>query len=70
MFTRRLTWPDRRDDYVFRFRGYDVGRCHLQRMAGNQLKWSWSIYFGFAYCATRRLATVPLDGVADTLEEA
>jgi hypothetical protein len=73
MFTRRITWPDNpdsRDDYVFRFNGYDVGRCHIQGMAGNQRKWTWAIYFGCAYCAARRLAAVPLDGAADTLEGA
>lgn len=73
MFTRRITWPDNpdsRNDYVFRFRGYDVGRCHLQRMAGNQMKWSWSIYSGCGWCVKRPLAAVPMGGLADTLDAA
>src|SRR4051812_22065293 len=69
-YTRRLARPESVDDYVLRFQGYDVGSCSLERFAGNVKKWRWSMYFGAAHCPRRRLETVALDGVADTLEEA
>ena len=58
----RLTWPDepdRRDDFVFRVDGKDVGRCY-QTFAtyGRGLVWRWTIY------GTSK------GGMEDTLEEA
>lgn len=41
-FTRRLTWPDedRPDDWVFLYKGKDVGRCYRR----HQTDWLWTIY--------------------------
>ena len=70
-YTLRRTWPDepdRRDDYLFRCAGADVGRCYLRSLAGNESRWQWTIYIGRS--VKRVIQGVPISGNAETLDQA
>ena len=69
-FTIRRTWSDddRREDFVFRYGGVDVGRCCLRNLAGQEQQWSWTIYIGRH--VTRTVEGVPIAGVADSIDQA
>jgi hypothetical protein len=70
-YTLRRTWPDkpdRLDDYVFRYRGVDVGRTYATRLAGNVEAWRWTIYIGIH--VKRMVEGVAVSGHARTLAEA
>ena len=64
----RLSDPPNPNDYVFLWRGFEVGRCYLRAMTGNTHQWSWTTYIGLHI--TRIVEGVPVAGFADTLDEA
>jgi hypothetical protein len=44
MYTmRRTVLSDDPNDYIFRFKGRDVGRCYLGRFTDGD-RWRWTIY--------------------------
>jgi hypothetical protein len=70
-YTLGRTWPDkpdRLDDYVFRYRGVDVGRTYATRLAGNVEAWRRTIYIGIH--VKRIVEDVAVSGHARTLAEA
>lgn len=72
-YTRRPTWPEepgRTDDYVFRYDGVDVGRCYLRGLTGGEQKWWWTVYIAGSGRASQRVPGIPIEGSADTIEQA
>ena len=64
-FTRRLTWPDRENDYVAIIDGLRAARIDLTMFAGSVAKWGWSITGPYIPPELQ-----PSQGAEDTLEAA
>jgi hypothetical protein len=68
-YTRVPTWPEnpnRRDDYVIRHDGRDVGRVYLTRLLDGDA-FVWTIYMNGH---VPQVPSVPISGSAATLDEA
>lgn len=63
-FTRRPTGFSNPADYVFMYRGKDVGRCYRGLFGMSGQKWLWTIYSPIKDCG------VPDKGHEETLEAA
>ena len=60
--------PNRPDDFVYRYKGHDVGRIYLQVRDPTGPQWTWTIYLG--HHMRQILPAVPVAGTADTLAQA
>ena len=70
-YALRRTWPDdpsRPDDFVYRYKGHDVGRIYLQVRHPIGPRWTWTIYLG--HHIRQILPAVSVAGTADTLAHA
>ena len=47
---------------------FEVGRCYLRALAGNEKRWQWTIYIGTR--VSRSLEGIPIAGNTDTLDAA
>lgn len=65
---RRTRLSDEADtqDFVIRWNGRDVGRVYRGKFAQRDL-WQWTIYM---IDGARRIEGVPIQGLAETLDEA
>ena len=64
-FTRRLTWPERENDYVAIIDGLRAARIEVTMFAGSIPKWTWSITGPYIPPELQ-----PSQGAEDTLEAA
>lgn len=58
------------NDFIFRYDGADVGRCYLRGLTGGTSKWWWTIYITGPGRPSQRVPGIPIEGSADTIEQA